>query len=716
MATTQYGLTLQGFVPKPQSVIISEVRTALQQAYGTQINLLPRSVFANLIGVQSEREALLWSEMEAIYASQYPAGAEGTSVDNILALNNLRRLGPLPTKTAPTDTTGVHGLLLFGTAGTVIPINSIVYPSSQPSLQFTLDAAYTIAAAVNAVQQISFFGGIPTVGTFTLAIVSPFGTVLTTTTLNWNDSAATIQAAIRALHDVPAGNFPYTDVVVSGSISSGLLLVTFGGASPTGGNPPSGAQTQNLITVPSSTLQDGSIVVNVNVATGTAGAPAQAVASATCIVNGPNFVAAGFLNSIGSPTSGWASVTNPLDCITGRNEEGDTAALTRRADNLTAEANGPVQAIADKVGLLPSVIQARGFENTGLAADQKIAFSLQPTGGYFKILFTGIGGIPVTTGQIPYNALSTTQVLSFSAVPSAGSFSLRIGVQAVTVQYNDTATAIQQNIRTNMTGYETIVVTGNYTQGFFLAFGLLSQLPVTTINSLTGATIVVTISIQSRINEISQYALARVIGSYQSGLTISFNGSAGGLPQILVTIPDNSLTPSTTITVGYGRPGKSFEILVNDNNGEASNISIADSIFGSKPAGIEPYGNTLVPVTDQYGTVFPIKFSRPTQVPIYIVVNLETDLTTAVNPQFNVGLIPTIQQDLVTIGSQFPIGGEIIGRGSNGLVGAFNSVPGIVNYTLSFGTSPNPITDTNIQLQQDQIGEFQTFHVVVSYF
>lgn len=801
---TQYGLTPQGFIPKQQATVIEEIQSALQAAFGKSINLLPRSVFSQIVGILSEREALLWQLGEAVYASQYPAGAEGTSVDNILALNNLRRLPARKTVTAPTSTAGVPGLVIYGTAGTLIPAGSIISVTGNATLQFTTDADATIAAAVNAVQQFSIYGGIPTSGTFTLQIVGPYGNTLTTGILEYDAlgsgskiranaspsgafnltlkragvtssvgpftyatvTAAAIQTAItalsayatavvsgtpatgfaftwgglcepvlglssntsnaavvnsvqsviNALFDTPANAYPYTDVKCSGSLGAGLVLINFGAGAAVTGQPPSSAQKQNLFVSPVSSLQDGTIVVNINVGTGTAGAPAQIVTSASCTVSGPNFVPAGYLNVIGSPVSGWASVTNPLDCITGADQETDTAALTRRATLLAAQANGPIQAIAEKVALVTNVAQAVGFENTSLAADQVISFTGSATGGYFVLRLVGFGGFFHDTDHIPWDALATAQRIKFSAVPSSGSFTISFGVlTTAAIPFNATAATVQTAVRA-LSGYSAVTVTGNFSGGFNLSFGLSPQLPLTVVNSLIGASVTVKNSVQSFINKIPEYSPTTVTGSFGAGFTVMFNGSSGGAPQLLGSVPDNSLAGVSAVSVAYGKPGKSFEIVVSDNNGQASNTAVADAIFASKPAGIASYGNAGPFIkTDSAGNAYPIYFTRPTQVPIYITLILETDLTTAPSPKFNPGVIPTIQKDLVTVGSAFPIGGTVIGFGSGGLIGAINSIPGIVNYTMYFSTSPTPTSNQNISFQPTQIPIFETFNIIVSY-
>jgi len=908
---TTFGLTANGFVVKQQQDIISEIQQALQSAFGSNINTLDESVFGQLMNIFSEREALIWQLIEAVYNSQYPTGAEGTSVDNILALNNLTRLAATATKTAPTSTAGKPGLILLGTPGTLIPAGSIISVQGNPSLQFTLDADVTIEAAANAIQKISFFGGVASSGSFVLQIVDPAGNTLTTPSIPWNAlannttisfsntptggqfviamtnalgtflttpltnsaSAATVQAAVQTalntitgfasitvsgsyasgftinwgtvsapivacnstqlsfsanptagslqislngtnaaavaynasaaqlqaainavsgfesvtvtgaannttgfyinwglttpatvlvvtqptgatvsvvqtntlthsgaititpvqsvqayintLFDAIAANYPYTDVSVT--LSSGSFVCTFGGLTALSGQLSSGNQAQEPFTVPANSLQQGGNIVNVAIINQQTGQPAEGIGSATCTATGPNSVPAGYLNVIGSPVSGWASVTNPLDCIPGTNRETDTAALTRRATLLASQANGPLEAIVEKVRQVTGVMSAIGFENVSMAADQIITFSSVPTAGFFIISLIGPDGNAQVTAHIPYNAQANVQTLGFSAVPASGSFQLQFGTMTTAlIAWNATASAIQSAIQalTPDSGitfpYANAVVTGSFSQGFNFSFGIAQQFPITVTNNtlLDGGLAAVTTtpvgSVQAYVNNLSSYGPAQISGSLGVGLTLSFNGSAGGQPQQIATV-SNFLTGTASITVAFGRPGKSFEIVVNDNNGEASNLSIANAIFGSKPAGIQSFGALSQVVEDVFGNSYPIYFSRPTQVPFYVTIALVTDLTTNPNPEFSVSSIATIQEQIAAIGNAVPIGGLVKGFGTGGLIGAFNNIPGILSYTLAFGTSANPTQNTNVQLGAEQVPLFETFNCLVSY-
>jgi uncharacterized phage protein gp47/JayE len=70
-----------------------------------------------------------------------------------------------------------------------------------------------------------------------------------------------------------------------------------------------------------------------------------------------------------------------------------------------------------------------------------------------------------------------------------------------------------------------------------------------------------------------------------------------------------------------GRPAKSFELVVLGGDPD----EIAEKIWEVAPAGIESYGTTTKTVIDSQNVTQTIKFSRPTEVPIFIEITIETD-------------------------------------------------------------------------------------------
>ena len=80
---TTYGITADGFVIKRMADIKSEMEASLRSAFGNQINLLPTELLGQIVGIMSEREAIVWELAEQIYNSQYPDTASGIQLDNV---------------------------------------------------------------------------------------------------------------------------------------------------------------------------------------------------------------------------------------------------------------------------------------------------------------------------------------------------------------------------------------------------------------------------------------------------------------------------------------------------------------------------------------------------------------------------------------------------------------------------------------------------------
>ncbi|RYF49425.1 MAG: hypothetical protein EOO38_07950, partial [Cytophagaceae bacterium] len=166
---TDFGLTKSGFNPMRQADCISDLQQGFIGAFGQNVNLDDSSVFGQIVGIMGERHALLWEALQDTYNSQYPSGAEGVSVDNLLSLIGIQKLAASSSKTNPSPITQgngivLNGLVLYGTPGTTIPAGSIVQTQAQPPQQFTLDNSVTIGSPVNSIQRL-LFSNAPTQGT-----------------------------------------------------------------------------------------------------------------------------------------------------------------------------------------------------------------------------------------------------------------------------------------------------------------------------------------------------------------------------------------------------------------------------------------------------------------------------------------------------------------------------------------------------------------------
>lgn len=203
-----FGLDSTGFHKMLLSDIDAQIEADLKIAFGDFINVLPQSVFGQIKGLFSAREASLWELAEAIYNSQYPDTAAGISLDNVNQLNALLRLKAQPTKVI---------LKLLGTNGTVIAAGKQVSIIGSGAI-FNLDSPVTLDGS-----------NTQTVGatcTVTGATVASAGTItnIVTPVSGWigvtNDLDGTIGRAIETDEAYRIRRRVETQISVSGPVEA----------------------------------------------------------------------------------------------------------------------------------------------------------------------------------------------------------------------------------------------------------------------------------------------------------------------------------------------------------------------------------------------------------------------------------------------------------------------------------------------------------------
>ncbi len=333
-----FGLSSAGFSRKRIEDIKLEIEAELKTKFGPYINLLPQSVFGQLVGLYSERESLLWEAMEDVYNSQYPDTAEGASLDNVAALSGIVRLAA--TKSV------VKNQLLFGTAATLVPAGTILSVSGNPAARFVTLLDTTLVAGVDEVQDLDF-SLVPTSGTWKLKYLTD-----ETSSLAFNANAAAVQAALNALPLL-------SGVTVAGNYTSGFTI-TFAGAD--------GKQPHPLLVVSQNSLQNGVTPVTTTLVETTPGV-AQGQVDCEGESTGPVSAAAQTLSVIETPVAGFASTRNPEDAILGRNTETDLELRTRRSKTLQVAGAGTVEAIRSRLLNLEGVTDVIVFENDTLVTN-----------------------------------------------------------------------------------------------------------------------------------------------------------------------------------------------------------------------------------------------------------------------------------------------------------------------------------------------------------
>lgn len=379
------GLTATGFQKKTLDELRTELEDAFRTFFGVFINLLPGSVFSTLIGIWADRMSEIWDVAEEVYNSQYPDTAEGVSLDNVMRLNNIERIG--------SEATTVAEQIFFGDPGTIIPTSARFSVQGNPSSIFKPDAQVTLGAGTNCVQEL-LFDDEPDAGSFTISYNDE-----TTSILPYTADYEDIQDALNALDGL-------SGVVVSGDFAS-EFTVEFDGDD--------GLQEQPLLVVNSS-LTKTAAPVDCTVSETQSGVP-QGLTSMTAVSTGPLTAVEGTLNVIDTPISGLTRTFNTIDGEVGRHVETDADARTRREESINAVGNASVEAIRAKVRNLDGVVAAIVVENdTNVTVDGRPpkSFEVIVDGGEDEDIAEAIwaskaGGIQ-PYGQDSYNIVDSMGV------------------------------------------------------------------------------------------------------------------------------------------------------------------------------------------------------------------------------------------------------------------------------------------------------------------
>lgn len=115
------GLTQNGFVTKTLPEIREDINEALRAMFGASINLGDKSILGQLVGIISERLAVLWELGEAINSSQDPDKATGAALEALCLLTGTFR---------PSATFSSVMLTLCGDDGTLVETGKQIQTAS----------------------------------------------------------------------------------------------------------------------------------------------------------------------------------------------------------------------------------------------------------------------------------------------------------------------------------------------------------------------------------------------------------------------------------------------------------------------------------------------------------------------------------------------------------------------------------------------------------
>lgn len=394
------------------------------------------------------------------------------------------------------------------------------------------------------------------------------------------------------------------------------------------------------------------------------------------------------------------------------------------------------------LGALESRISGQAlFGTASTVVDQGTQFSVS---GDSEKVFATDAEVTLIAGT------DEVQDITFSAIPTGGSFKLDYDGQiTVAILFSEGASEVQTALRnlsnTSATG---ITVSGSFAAGFTVTFGgddgkQDQIILVEDSNTLTnGGAVTITITettpgvYQGLVDctaldtgpiSVAKKALS-IIDNPISGLIRVFNPEVATVGRDLETIPEarirrvqrlqiseagptaaidnkifqlndeidkttveyaHTFENITLITDSRGIPGKAFEAFVYLTAGAVDrDQEIAQAIFDSKPAGIEPHGDISKTVQDSEGLDHTIKFSRPTAVPIYLILDL------TVTSEYPSDGDTQVENLMVEWGESLGVGQDVIVYPS--LVAQLDTILGITDVVVKIGTAPAPTLDNNI--------------------
>lgn len=151
-----------------------------------------------------------------------------------------------------------------------------------------------------------------------------------------------------------------------------------------------------------------------------------------------------------------------------------------------------------------------------------------------------------------------------------------------------------------------------------------------------------------------------------------------------------------------GLPPHSVEVLVKGGEDE----QIAAELFGSVAAGIATYGTTTETVSDVEGLTHTIKFSRPSDVDIWVIVNVTAD-----EDAFPSDGDTQIRDAIVEYGEAQRTGKDVVAAA---LVAQVFKVAGVLDVECLIGLSSPPVASTTLPINLRELAVFDTSRITIN--
>lgn len=177
-------------------------------------------------------------------------------------------------------------------------------------------------------------------------------------------------------------------------------------------------------------------------------------------------------------------------------------------------------------------------------------------------------------------------------------------------------------------------------------------------------------------------------------------------------VVDARVIQNVTMATVDGVPAKAFESTVYGG----IDADIADAIYRTKAAGVQAFGDITVPITDDYGQVHNIGFSRVAEITVYVNVVLTTDAEL-----FPVDGMTTIETNIIKyIGGTDADSTKYYGLGLGDdvvytkIIGICHSVAGVTDVIVTLSTDNITFTAANVAIATGEVAVTDYAKVVIT--
>lgn len=158
----------------------------------------------------------------------------------------------------------------------------------------------------------------------------------------------------------------------------------------------------------------------------------------------------------------------------------------------------------------------------------------------------------------------------------------------------------------------------------------------------------------------------------------------------------------TNVTDADGLPPHSIECLVQGG----ADAAILKAVFLAAAGGIEAHGTTSGTVTDSQGIAHTVKFTRPSEINIWIIANLVIN-----SNEYPLDGADQIKTKLTTYGSAQKTGKNVV---ASALEAECFKVSGVLEASCLIATSNPPTLRTTIAISLRQLMKFDTSRITVA--